>query len=847
MEPLFLYGCRHDILGHYLKAIGLLRVLAKCADETHRDPDAEGWWDSDKAYFCLRSPKYPTKEKLVEFFASHYRPTPVFAAWNKEPGSSADESAKFGLGADWEIANRLSMQVVTVEKRKKPENRDKLIGSEALEIYRDTAGSHATEALDCIATPFLKSNEEHPLFLSKGIAGRAHIFRTHWNYLAAFQKLRTDRTQCVESIATHERGDNKLAALIENADTAKQKVAAHSGTAKKLAELTKKVEAARQKIADHGDRRNEEFAELQRKFGAAEQALADSIPTGNGCFSAQSGKGTPFFPDAIKAYNIGSGWKVEDYPFNSLDYVLAVEGGFAMRGSVGRTLAANSRRFAAFPFVFDAGEEMVNKDGDTKGTASALWFPLWSRPTTYSELSSFIADAQARLPRKDARFSAEFMRALHSQGIDAGFTSWQEFRFKQRVTDVPWVTTGAHIEVAFREDATRLNRALQPLDESQFLDQFEIKWKGGKADSKSPHPVRAAINAAMETASRETTHYHCLDLLSTVFRACRQMAISKSFPDTLPGKRARFFRPLPMEDWNNLLESLAHYDPENPREGAEFRIARAVASMTGSVKRRDGKDEVLPLLGSLLPLKLEKWGWHLPRPPKEKPSKQAVWTGTDVCHDLAAVLARRYMDSLTDDRPALVPATDSFGARLGDVLSFLRRELDDQLIARWIEALSLIGWKFMKLENAPAGGEPESHAIPPEYAALRALLELECERREDRDRKKRRSQQPISLLCQRSSSSLPLAVTESLRWIAIWGFDNPYGKKAAAEKPRLAGRDIISPRTFSRSSEEPQFPARLAAAVCIPLHWRDREEIFQAVSLPQGKPKLQNNPSTQTP
>ena len=38
-DPLYLHGCRHDILGHYLKAIGLLRVLAKCADESHRALD----------------------------------------------------------------------------------------------------------------------------------------------------------------------------------------------------------------------------------------------------------------------------------------------------------------------------------------------------------------------------------------------------------------------------------------------------------------------------------------------------------------------------------------------------------------------------------------------------------------------------------------------------------------------------------------------------------------------------------------------------------------------------------------------------------------------------------------
>jgi CRISPR-associated protein Csx17 len=382
--------------------------------------------------------------------------------------------------------------------------------------------------------------------------------------------------------------------------------------------------------------------------------------------------------------------------------------------------------------------------------------------------------------------------------------------------------------MAFREDATRLNSALHPLDESQFLDQFEIKWKGGKADSKSPHPVRSAINAAMEAATRETTPYLCLDLLGTVFRACRQMATSESFRDTLPGKRARFFRPLPMEHWNELLKELAGYDREHPHAGAEFRIARAVSAMRGE-KQRDGDfSKVLPTLGSLLPLKLGPGGWFLPT--KGDLSKQAVWSGTDVCHDLAAVLARRYMDSLTDDRPALIPSHDSLGARLSDVLLFLNHELDDHLIARWIEALSLIGWDFANVDDGKSVNGPESHAIPPEYAALRTLLEVECEHRKEGDTKKRRSQQPISLLCQRSASTLPLAVTEALRWIAIWGVPNPDREAAKEGKERLAGRDIISPSSFSPYTD----PTRLAAAVCIPLHWRDRSQLYRAVSLPQA-------------
>ena len=609
-----------------------------------------------------------------------------------------------------------------------------------LEELRDKSPTLAAEAFDSVfTTRVTERTQDSPLFLNRGDAGQAEVFRTFWvNLLDAKENME-------ESL-------------------------------------------------EHG---------LTGRF-------SPQAPT-------KDGKGTPFFPDAIKAYNNGSGWVTESYPFNALDYVLAVEGGFAMRGSVGRTLAANSKRFAAFPFVFDAGEDLVDDGNEVKGTARALWFPLWNRPVTFTELVSFISDAQARLPGKDARFTAEFMRALHSQGVDAGLAGWQEFRFKMMISRVPWVTTGSYIESAFREGATRLNRALHRLDESRFLDQFEIEWKGNKAAARSPHPVRAEINAAMETAIQETTPRNCLDLLATVFRACRQMAISESFRDTLPGKRAHFLRPLPMEDWNALF---AGFDQ------AEFRIARAVASMVGLQRQQDGKySKTLPTFGSILPLNFGARGWFLAT--KGDRSHQAVWSGTDLCHDLAAVLARRYMDSLTDDRPALVSA---FAAPLSDVLAFLRGALDDQLIARWTEALSLIDWRLVKVDEQE--GEWEPLALPTEYAALRTVLELECERREEGDRKKRRSQQPISLLCQRSASVLPLAVTEALRWIGIWGVPNPYGKKAEAGKKRLSGRDIISlpPTALSISTDV----SRLAAAVCISLHWRDRKALFRAVSLPQA-------------
>lgn len=897
MEPLYLYGCRHDILGHYLKAIGLLRVLAKRAATEHRDPDAEGWWDADKACFCLRSPKYPTREKLAEFFEKHYQPTPFFSPWNTGGGLNEKKEIEFSIPQiSWQkfwASNRdallpliadadkkkeasngfrlddKSIKITlsgpvpqlqqhpdievnsSVSKGKKPKSVVEFYWSKpALENFFASLAEHRTALKQIInftdatkkkfvaGKPVLTFDilNEDAVATLPDIVGVSREVRVKESGKKAVMAVlaKNPRNSPELNIALNLGRDFFSRFQAENADERNLLESLRDASPSASAEAFDSVFTTRISerpqdsplFLNRGDAGN---GEIFRTFWVslldAREKCAESVAHGlfgdsNAASPVKDGKGTPFFPDVIKAYNIGSGWVKENYPFNALDYVLAVEGGFAMRGSVGRTLAANSRRFAAFPFVFDAGEEMVDDANEVKGTSSALWFPLWERPVTFDELSSFISDAQARLPGKDARFSAEFMRALHSQGVDAGFTGWQEFRFKMKISRVPWVTTGAHIESVFREDATRLNRALQPLDEGQFLDQFEIKWKGGKADSKSPHPVRADINAAMETATRETTPQHCLDLLRAVFRACRRMAISESFRDTLLGKRARFFQPLPMEHWNHLLR-----EADQP----EFRIARAVASINGGGKQRNGEySKVMPLLGSLLPLKLGPGGWYLPTKSEDK-NHQAVWTATDVCHDLAAVLARRYIDSLTDERPTLIPPHDSFGARLSDVLAFLSGDLDDALIARWIEALSLIGWEFANMEgDTPASDEWESRAIPPEYAALRTLLELECEHRKEGETKKRRSQQPIALLYQRSASTLPLAVTEALRWIGIWGVPNPYENKA--EKERLAGRDIISLRTFAPSTDS----ARLAAAVCIPLHWRDRSALYRTVSLPQS-------------
>jgi CRISPR-associated protein Csx17 len=67
-----LAGCSPEPLMAYLKALGILRLVAEQVD-----PSARGWWKDDA--FVLRSAL--NGEALVTFFLDNYAPTPIVAPW----------------------------------------------------------------------------------------------------------------------------------------------------------------------------------------------------------------------------------------------------------------------------------------------------------------------------------------------------------------------------------------------------------------------------------------------------------------------------------------------------------------------------------------------------------------------------------------------------------------------------------------------------------------------------------------------------------------------------------------------------------------------------------------------
>lgn len=70
-------GCAPTPLAHYLKALGILRLVAE-----QKDPEATGRWQGEQ--FVLRT--ILSREELVRFFLQEYRPTPIMAPWNGGSG-----------------------------------------------------------------------------------------------------------------------------------------------------------------------------------------------------------------------------------------------------------------------------------------------------------------------------------------------------------------------------------------------------------------------------------------------------------------------------------------------------------------------------------------------------------------------------------------------------------------------------------------------------------------------------------------------------------------------------------------------------------------------------------------
>lgn len=80
-----LRGCAPTPLAHYLKALGVLRLVAEQAD-----PEARGWWEGER--FFLAS--HLDEGQLLDFFRDQFAPSAIFNPWGARSGYFRGDSEK---------------------------------------------------------------------------------------------------------------------------------------------------------------------------------------------------------------------------------------------------------------------------------------------------------------------------------------------------------------------------------------------------------------------------------------------------------------------------------------------------------------------------------------------------------------------------------------------------------------------------------------------------------------------------------------------------------------------------------------------------------------------------------
>ena len=97
MTTIHLRGCAPVPLASYLKALGILRLVAE-----QKDPAAIGWWEEE--HFVLQG--VLDENSLHDFLLNEYRPTPILAPWNGGSGFFSKDNKTGIEGLETSAASR---------------------------------------------------------------------------------------------------------------------------------------------------------------------------------------------------------------------------------------------------------------------------------------------------------------------------------------------------------------------------------------------------------------------------------------------------------------------------------------------------------------------------------------------------------------------------------------------------------------------------------------------------------------------------------------------------------------------------------------------------------------------
>jgi CRISPR-associated protein Csx17 len=741
-EPIVLCGCAPEPLIHYLKALGVLRLVAE-----QLDPQVRGAWVGDA--FTLRTTK--TRQEIVAFFLNDYHPTPIVAPWNGGSGFYEGDDAT-GIEAISEIhSDRLESyrkeiqtilawseisqlrclplqemrrQVLAAGRKSRGRARRDLVGSvrELKGLVRDFTERASNESKRLLSFTVEQLEQEAKRAAAPPGIAEGDFNKLRTKLLKSATKLRTKAKQLGRAAGKEElfricrmRLDDRVVEWIDSAYVLGEEkpdfppLLGSGGNdgrfdfttnfMKRLLDVLPEAISfyAEKEINALPHQLEEKRAKAERKIEKKKaQSLEQSLRRLEASLFAASAARLEeaavgqFHPAGAGGANAGEGVSGDSF-VNPWDFILALEGSLLLASATVRQLAAGARTRSSFPFTVRNSNVGYGTAIGGENIRAELWLPLWSRLSGYAEVAHIFREGRVQFSRqrKAVRTGFDFARAVAELGVDRGIESFQRFAFIERNGQANLAAPLGRFEVRERPRAALLHQV------DRWLDSFSRAASGDKVQPRFVH-ARQHIEDAIFRLCESGSADHLREVLISLGAAEAELARAEKF------RSEKKLRPL-----SGLRLSWVGQCNDG---SDEFRLATALASIFGEESGGSIRENMEPVV---VTEKRVDWAVN---------SVRAIWGNGALEDNLAAVLHRRSIEARAHSLSHPILTSSRF-ASLKTITAFLNGETDDAKLEELLRGLALLDWP-----KAEQGSKPQTQvrdipsALPRAYALLKLLF-----------------------------------------------------------------------------------------------------------------------------
>jgi CRISPR-associated protein Csx17 len=382
-----------------------------------------------------------------------------------------------------------------------------------------------------------------------------------------------------------------------------------------------------------------------------------------------------WFPSANRTYNTGQSLKFyREGRISPWSALLALEGSLILTGGVNRKLSSSSRSYAVFPFVSEAASPI--REGEIGQQEAEFWAPCWERPMLLSEAQLLFKRGFARIGNRSASQPHEFALAIKTMAIDSDIGNFRRFQLQHTTNSNLYESiTGEKIVIGEGDKPGSVDELISPL--LPWLERLpyeprDSKKKGKYVGLRGPieHDIISVAEYPKDPSRWRSLLLHLADA---------QKKIDQD--RTRDWRKTCIALPKLSINWLNYL-----WPDQMPDE---VRIASSIASL--------GSKSNSPLLVNIFGVEITANGTtYLP---KDRPAR-AIWSQGPLVDQLIKILTRRLIDTNNEDPWPLEGSYPATGDLVGE---FLNEALDDEMITRWLPALSLLDWRKPLTQNKHNG------------------------------------------------------------------------------------------------------------------------------------------------